>query len=188
MLPSSKTQKSFFPCGKKGKNHRNFPPENLGWKKKAGKELLLPARILSFILKDDIPECSRAPHQHGHRPKTKSNQRGQRDTMLIGGTVWKASTGMFHTCFPPEQSHLCPAGQAQTWPEAGGFRSWRVDPPVEHICYDSLSLRFSRKEQLFHTPRPLFMTHGRQGDISNERLKGSSLIAPTNIVLVVTAL
>lgn len=120
-----------------------------------------------------MPECSRAPRQHGQ----KSNQRVDSGTRCCLEKPCGRLPLVPH--FPPESSR-------QTWPEAGGLRSRCVDPPEEHICYDILSLRFGTIEQLFHTLPPLFMTHGRQGDISKERLKGRSLITSTNIALAAT--
>lgn len=53
---------------------------------------------------------------------------------MFGGTVLMASTGMLDMCFQPTEWRLCPAEQAQTWPEAwGGFWSRYVDPLGTHL-------------------------------------------------------
>lgn len=90
--------------------------------------------------------------------------------------------------FPLNSPACAPQARFRRDPRLGGLWSRYVGPPEEHICYGSLSLRFSTIEQLFHTLPPLFTTHGRQGDLSNERLKGSSLITSTNTAIVVTVL
>lgn len=105
MLPNPTTLKNFFFFfhlrGKKGKTTGMFAAEGGG----GGKKLLLPARILSVTLEGgECAECSRAPHQHGHRPETNiSSAGGQRDRIhSVDGFHWNVT----HV-FSLLNSHAC---------------------------------------------------------------------------------
>lgn len=166
MFPNSTIQKNpiFFPLREEREKPqeclRDSPPENLGGRKRAGKKLLLPPRILSFMWKESC--------QNVHELLINTVKDPISGWTAGHDAAWRSRVGGFH------------------WFHTSPLNSRCVDPPEEHICYDILSLRFGTIEPLFHTLPPLFRTHGRQGDISNERLKGSSLITSTNIALAAT--